>query len=372
VHRLEVAVSRDVSKILLHRFDESPPAHRERFRPARLPTRRVIAQRLRDPFAVRSLNMRVSGVRSLQGPSSARRRAPCTGMRPGLGLPKGGAGRDASRCASIASIFRGCSLLPHPAAHTESQRPLAARSGRRDKRRVRNGGIGSILWARDMGPAARPLRRAIGSGFQTKTGGSMPTWVRHKTGSVHQGGFWTGSDTDTFADNCSDQDKANIDAAFKALNANGGLDCFPALRDCMRGKWDTIPVDCCFDESRPPRGGQLEALIFVCNMNSAQAQAEICQGLVRACGGHTLDVKAMLFSCFGAPSGVPSTADFNDMVNEPQFGGNANEREGQFVIWNRQTGEVWNKTTTTSSGFWTGSTSTAKGNRCFGNPAWVF
>lgn len=200
----------------------------------------------------------------------------------------------------------------------------------------------------------------------------MPHWVRHKTGTVHTNGFWTGSDTDTFDDNCSTKDKTDIENAFNALNANGGLNCFPALRDAMRNKWPTIPVDCCFDSTRPPRGGELQAFIFVCDMSQQQIQVEICQGLVRACGGHTIDVKAMLFSCFAAPAGVPSTADFNNMVGEPQFGGNVNEREGQFVIWNRNTGEVWDKSTTTTSGFWTGSTSTAKGNRCFVNAAWVF
>jgi hypothetical protein len=196
--------------------------------------------------------------------------------------------------------------------------------------------------------------------------------VRHSTGTVHTAGFWTGSNTETFADNCSAANKTSIQNAFNTLDANNGLNCFPALRDAMRGKFPGIPIDCCFDETRPPRGGDLQALIFVCNMTDPQIQVEICQGLVRNSGGHTIDVKAMVFSCFGAPAGVPTTADFNNMVNEPIFSGNGNEREGQFVIWNRSTGEVWNKTTTTTSGFWTGSTSTAKGGRCFVNGAWVF
>ena len=200
----------------------------------------------------------------------------------------------------------------------------------------------------------------------------MPTFVRHKTGSVHHGGFWTGSDEDTFSDNCSAQDKTNIDTAFNALNGNAGLNCFPALRDAMRAKFPGLPVDCCFDASRPPRGGDLEAFVFVCSMTPQQIQVEICQGLARACGAHILDLKAILFACFGAPTGVPTSADFNNMVSEPQFGGNANEREGQFAIWNRKTGEVWDKTTTTSGGFWTGATSTVKNNRCFIDNSWIF
>ena len=200
----------------------------------------------------------------------------------------------------------------------------------------------------------------------------MPTWQRHVTGSTSTGGFWTGSTENTYADNCSAADKASIEAAFNTLDGNAGLNCFPALRDAMRAKWASIPIDCCFDNTRPPRDGELQAFIFVCNMTARQIQAEICQGLVRACGGRTLDVKAMLFACFGAPEGVPTTADFNNMVGEPQFGGNANERVGEFVIWNRNTGEVWDKTTTTTGGFWTSSTSPAKGARCFVNGAWVF
>src|SRR5712692_6392741 len=199
----------------------------------------------------------------------------------------------------------------------------------------------------------------------------MPTWVRHVTSSTS--GFWP-STTNTYADNCSEQNKTDINNAFNALNANGGLNCFPMLRDCMRGKWPTIAVDCCFDSTRPPRGGELEALIFVCQMSSQQIQVEICKGLVVGCGGTTLDVKAMQFACFGAPLGVPSPSDFNDMAGLPQFDGNPHEREGTFVIWNRQTGEVWDKITTqVSRAFWPGTdTVPSKGSRCFVDVSWIF
>jgi hypothetical protein len=201
----------------------------------------------------------------------------------------------------------------------------------------------------------------------------MPTFVRHKTGSVHTDGFWTGSDTDVFADNCSTTDKTAIQNAFNTFSKNPGLNCFPAMRDAMISTFATIPIDCCFDNTRPPRGGDLEALIFVCNMTDRQIQVELCKGLALAvAAGDVLDARAMVFSCFGAPDGVPNVADFNVMVADPQLGNNANERLGHFVVWNRSTGEVFNQTTVQTSGFWTGGTAPAKGNRCFVDAAWVF
>ncbi len=200
----------------------------------------------------------------------------------------------------------------------------------------------------------------------------MPSWQRHVTGTTTTGGFWTGSTTNTYADNCNANQKAQILNAFNSLNANPGLNCFPALRDAMRTTWQTIPIDCCFDSTRPPRGGELESFIFVCDMSDRQIQVEICSGLIQANGGTTLDVQAMLMSCFGAPEGIPTTANFNDMVTLAQMPNNSNEFVGKFCIWNRKTGEVWDETTQTTSGFWTGSTVPAKGNRCFVDNRWVF
>jgi hypothetical protein len=200
----------------------------------------------------------------------------------------------------------------------------------------------------------------------------MPNWQRHVTGTTTTGGFWTSTTTNTFADNCSTADKSAIQTAFNSLSANGGLNCFPALRDKMIPSFTTISVDCCFDASRPPRGGEVEAFVFVCQMTARQIQVELCKGLVGVNLGTTLDVKAMLMSCFGAPEGIPTSAQFNEMVGLPQMPNNANEFAGEFCIWNRNTGEVFDKTTTTVGGFWTSSTVPAKGPRCFINNAWVF
>ena len=200
----------------------------------------------------------------------------------------------------------------------------------------------------------------------------MPTWQRHSTGSTTTPGFWTGTTTETFADNCSAADKTAIENAFNTLNANAGLNCFPTLRDRMRTSFTNIPIDCCFDNTRPPRDGQLQAFIFVCNMTDRQIQVELCQGLVRANSGTALDVKAMLMACFGAPEGIPTTAQFNEMVGLPQMPSNSNERVGEYCVWNRNSGEVFDKTTVTTSGFWTGSTGPGKGPRCFIDNGWVF
>ena len=199
----------------------------------------------------------------------------------------------------------------------------------------------------------------------------MPTWVRHVTGSTTTGGFWTGTTTETFADNCSTTDKASIQTAFNNLNGNGGLNCFPTLRDAMRTSFTTIPIDCCFDNTRPPRGGDLQALIFICQMTDRQIQIELCKGLVQTNSSTVLDVKAMLMSCFGAPDGIPTSAEFNDMKQLPQMPNNPNEFIGDFCIWNRSTGEVFNKNTTATGGFWTGGTAITKGGRCFINNGWI-
>jgi len=201
----------------------------------------------------------------------------------------------------------------------------------------------------------------------------MPNWLTHVTSTTTTPGFWTGSTTTTTADNCSATDKTNIQTAFNNLSANRGLNCFPALRDAMLPRFASITIDCCFDNTRPPRGGEVDALIFICQMTDPQIQIALCTGLATAAsGGTSLDVKAMLMSCFGKPVGVPTTAEFNEMTGLPQMPNNTAEFVGQFCIWNRQTGEVFDKTTVTTGGFWTGSTNPAKGARCFIDAAWVF
>ena len=202
----------------------------------------------------------------------------------------------------------------------------------------------------------------------------MPTWVQHVTGTTTTGGFWTGTTTETKADNCSAADKTAIQNAFNSLSANAGLNLLPMLRDAMLPKFPTVPIDCCFDNTRPPRGSEtIAATIFICAMTDAQIQEDLCLKLARSAGGGSpLEGRAMVMCCFGAPAGIPTPAEFAEMVNLPMMPNNSNERVGEFSIWNRSTGEVWDKTTTTTGGFWTSSTTVAKGARCFINPAWVF
>jgi hypothetical protein len=207
----------------------------------------------------------------------------------------------------------------------------------------------------------------------------MPTWQRHVTGTTGGGGFWPSQPQDVYADNCSAKDKTDIENAHNSLIARAGINLIPMLRDDMASEWAGIPINCCFDNTRPT-GGDLVAPIFICNMNGHQIEVELCRGLVSLASGQknasdaqvTLDVKAMQFACFGAPDGAPTSAQFNDMVNAPHFSGNTNEFEGQYVIWNRSTGEVWPKITTTTGGFWTGSTVSSKGSRAFIDAAWQF
>jgi hypothetical protein len=142
--------------------------------------------------------------------------------------------------------------------------------------------------------------------------------------------------------------------------------------------WGGMRIDCCWDASRPPRTDTIPGRIFICGMTAVQMQQEICKGLAEESGASSPDPvsdplhsRAMLFACFGAPSGIPTAAEFVLMAALPQFGSNPMEREGRLLIWNRTTGEVFNKVTTTTGGFWSGSTTVTKGPRGFINAGWI-
>ena len=209
----------------------------------------------------------------------------------------------------------------------------------------------------------------------------MPTWQRHKTGSTQVGGFWTSHSEDTFTDNCSGTEKTAIEAAHNSLVARAGINSIPTLRDDMNNNWAGVPINCCFDDTRPS-GDDLVAPIFICGMTATQKEVEICRGLASLSSGQSgagdgqraLDTKAMVFACFGAPSGVPSQAEFNKMITAPNFNGNTREFLGMYVIWNRDSGEVWNRTVTTvQGGFWGGSSQVvSKGTRAFIDASWHF
>lgn len=206
----------------------------------------------------------------------------------------------------------------------------------------------------------------------------MPFWVRHTQSSTTVGSFWNARTTDVIVDNCSPSEQATLQAQFNLLSANPGINLFPALRDAMLAMWPGMRIDCCFDSSRPPRTDTIPGRIFICQMTPLQMQQEICKGLIQESmatstnpSPQPLEERAMLFACYGASVGIPSASDFTAMKALPQVGSNANERQGQFLIWNRTTGEVFNKITTTSGGFWGTSTTVSKGTRGFIDPGWI-
>ena len=206
----------------------------------------------------------------------------------------------------------------------------------------------------------------------------MPHWVRHTQSSTTVGSFWNARTNEVIVDNCTMSEQANFQTQFTALSANAGLNAFPPLKSAMLAMWPGMRIDCCFDSTRPPRTDTIPGRIFICGMNNTQIQAEICKGLVEESMATSpepqpqpLEQMAMVFSCFGAPLGVPTPAQFAAMVALPQVPGAANERYGQFLIWNRTTGEVFNKITTTSGGFWSSSTTISKGTRGFISPSWI-
>ena len=207
----------------------------------------------------------------------------------------------------------------------------------------------------------------------------MTQWVRHTSQTVtNPGGFWGGSHTDAvIVDNCSTAQQTTITAAHTALKARPGINAFPLLKAHMLKVEGGMRIDCCFDASRPPRGDTPDGNIFVCGETGPALEALVCKGLVETQFASSdplatlLDVKAMQFSCLGAPLGAPTAGELGMMAGLPIFGGNAAEREGTFVIWNRTTGQVWDKTPATG-GFWGGTTPSAKAALAFTNAAWVF
>jgi hypothetical protein len=242
-----------------------------------------------------------------------------------------------------------------------------------------------VRWRRCAGlhklrtSSAAPILAAAANAndFNYSNGARMPQWVRHTSQTITRAGFWTTS-APVIVDNCTPSEQQSLEAQFNALKANPGINAFPALRDAMIPLWGGMRIDCCFDASRPPRTDTIEGRIFICWMNALQQQQEICKGLVEeimapspAPAPQPLEARAMLFACFGAPIGIPNAVEFAMMAALPQLGNNAMEREGRFLIWNRSTGEVFNKATTTTGGFWTGSTTVSKGTRGFIDSGWV-
>ncbi len=91
----------------------------------------------------------------------------------------------------------------------------------------------------------------------------MTQWVRH-TASPGTGGFWGPTTGPVIVDNCSLAMQATIAAAHTSLKARPGINAFPRLKAHMLQVEDGMRIDCCFDESRPPRGDTPDGQIFVC------------------------------------------------------------------------------------------------------------
>ena len=197
----------------------------------------------------------------------------------------------------------------------------------------------------------------------------MPNWVRHIDQTVSNPGFWTAKTTNVIKDNCTLAQQAAVIAAFKSLTSRSGMNAFPGLKAAIVSVVDGIKIDCCFDATRPPRDDEPQPSVFVCGETGDALEALLCKGAVDVSMGTLLDARAMQFACFGAPLGAPTTADVQTMASLPTFGGNPNERDGKFVIWNRTTGQVFDKTPGTG-GFWTGSGPT-RGAVGFSAPDWI-
>lgn len=199
----------------------------------------------------------------------------------------------------------------------------------------------------------------------------MPQWVRHTSQIVSNPGFWTATQEPVIVDNCSTVQQNALQSAFTSLSANAGLNSIPELKAKMLPLWGGMRIDCCFDETRPPRGDTPEGRIFICGETGTALEAAVCKGLAEEATspGSLLDSKAMQFACFGSPIGAPTPTDFAIFAARPVFGGNPAEREGEYVIWNRTSGQIFSKVPG-AGGFWTASGATM-GTQVFISPAWV-
>lgn len=192
----------------------------------------------------------------------------------------------------------------------------------------------------------------------------MPKWTTHT-----EGGSWNGGGSDVR--NCNSTQQSTITNAFNRFIDHNCLDCFPGLENCLKDKWEDVEIDCdCSDLPSNVVGRRQGNKIWLCNTTSNRIGSLLLHELVHLCGGTELDSEAVEHACFdGSGATLPTSDDWTKFIDETDpLDGNEDERVGKYVIWNRETGNVWGRTS--EGGGW-GSSDPEKGSLCFQDSGWV-
>lgn len=192
----------------------------------------------------------------------------------------------------------------------------------------------------------------------------MPSWTTHT-----EGGSWNGGGTEVR--DCSVTQQRDITNAFNNFINSAALNCSPGIRDKLRSKFNDVEIDCTDSECSRLDGRTSGNKILICNTTPTRVGPVLLHELVHACGGTELDAEAIEHACFvfnGATA--PFGDDWDKFRSETdELNDNEKERVGEFVIWNSDTGEVWQKIV--EGGSWASSGTVRKGTRCFQSNDWI-
>ncbi|MET0464871.1 MAG: hypothetical protein ABW007_17035 [Chitinophagaceae bacterium] len=192
----------------------------------------------------------------------------------------------------------------------------------------------------------------------------MATWTTHT-----EGGRWSGGGTDV--PDCSLAQREAIINAFNNFSSRSCLDCFGGLSGQLNEKWREIEIDCTDSECDTLDGRNSGNNILICNTSSSRVGPVLLHEMVHACGGTEMDSEAVEHACFnGSGATAPFGDDWDKFRSETdELEGNEIERVGKFMIWNSDTGEVWEKVV--EGGSWASGGTVRKGRRCFQSNSWI-
>lgn len=152
-----------------------------------------------------------------------------------------------------------------------------------------------------------------------------------------------------FKDCSKERQQILTDAYNSFIQSSVLINHFSGLRDQMQERWGNLSIVCgtrCTGDCEDDNGNCLEGArnstrIIICKFDSPRVGAILFHELVHECGGSELDSEALEHACLATGSRPPTNGDYPKFCNDDQFGTNANERMGRYVIWNAATGEVW-------------------------------
>lgn len=170
---------------------------------------------------------------------------------------------------------------------------------------------------------------------------------------------------------CNVTQQTDLQNAFNNFIGMAALNPLGSLRDSIRAKFNEIELDCTDPECDRLDGRTSGNTILICNTSASRIGPVLLHELVHACGGVELDSEAVEHACFiGNGSTAPFGDDWDKFRSETsELNGNELERVGNFVIWNSNTGEVWQKIV--EGGSWASAGTVRKGVRIFQHNDWI-